>query len=372
MQPDFIKGSLLLEIGWAAGILVVATLFAWFFRWLLRHIQHRAEEQGQKNSFFPTMLKPVIYPVFLLIVTEGLLLALSSLSYLAPWGNILTKSRIAVVIVVFTYTIATGTGALLSWYLRKASIRHKAKFDEGLIRFLRRSLLLIVLAIGILVLLDYLNISITPIIAGLGIGGLAVALALQPTLGNFFAGTQIISDRLVKVGDYIELENAEIKGYVMDVGWRSTRIRTPFNNMIIIPNSRLADSIITNYFGPSMEIGVIIEAGVSYNSDLNQVEEITRSVAKQVVDELDEADKAFDAWFGFHEFADSNINFWVWVRAMDRTASFKVKSEIMKRLKTRFDEAGITINYPQRQLSFDEKSLPPAFRSGRPDSGSED
>ncbi len=133
---------------------------------------------------------------------------------------------------------------------------------------------LIIYAIGILILLDYLNVSITPILAGLGIGGLAIALALQPTLGNFFAGTQIVSDRVVRTGDYIELDNSSIRGYVTDVGWRSTRIRTPFDNLVTIPNSRLADSIITNYYAPNMELGVIVNCGVSYSSDLAHVEDV--------------------------------------------------------------------------------------------------
>jgi small-conductance mechanosensitive channel len=218
-------------------------------------------------------------------------------------------------------------------------------------------------------LLDYLGISITPMVAGLGLGGLAVALALQPTLSNFFAGTQIVLDHVVRVGDYIELDSG-VKGYVTDIGWRSTRIRTAFNNMVIVPNSRLADSVITNYYGPSMELAVLVEAGVSYSSDLVQVEGVAREVAKEVIDELDEAVKTFEPWFGYEEFGDSNINFWIWLQAKDRFASFRVKSELMKRLKSRFDQEGITINYPVRHLTFERPSdTPPPFPPDTPGTG---
>jgi len=179
-------------------------------------------------------------------VIEGLLLALGSVSYLTTWHDNLVKASVVVVIALFTYAFTNSIGVLLVWYLRRRNVRRKAGVDEGLIRFLRRSMTLIFYSLGVLVLLDYLNISITPIIAGLGIGGLAVALALQPTLGNFFASTQIVSDRLVRVGDYIELDNSTVRGYVTDIGWRSTRIRTPYNNLVIIPNSQLANSVIIN------------------------------------------------------------------------------------------------------------------------------
>ena len=170
-------------------------------------------------------------------------------------------------------------------------------------------------------------------------------------------------------GDYIELDDGAIRGYVIDVGWRSTRVRTPYNNLVIIPNSRLAESIITNYYAPTMEMAVIVNCGVSYNADLAKVEATALDVAREVVQELDEADKTFQPRFGYEEFGESNINFWIWLQAKDRPASFRLKSEIIKRLKNRFDKEGITINYPVRLLTFERSSIPPTFLSGRPDAG---
>jgi small-conductance mechanosensitive channel len=370
MQPDFIKGSIPLEAAWAAAILVISIIFAWLVIMAMRYIQHRLEQRTRKSALLPQLLNSFARPLLLLIIIEGLILALGSLSIMAKWSDSLLKAAIAVLIACVTYALANSVGAILTWYLRKTTVRRKARVDEGLIRFLQRIILIIFFAIGVLIILDYLNISITPIIAGLGIGGLAVALALQPTLANFFASTQIISDRLVRIGDYIELDNGTIKGYVTDVGWRSTRIRTPFNNLVIVPNSRLADSVITNYYGPTMEIGVVVDCGVSYNADLPKVEAVSLEVAREVIEELDEADKEFDPWFAYEEFGDSNINFWIWVRANDRLASFRVKSEIIKRLKARLDKEGININYPARLHTFEDSDSPPFFLTGR--QGSED
>jgi len=347
MQPQFVSGSPLLEAVWAGGILLVSVLVAWLILLGMRRLQPRLKKRV-KSTAIPQLLESLYRPVVLLVVSQGLILALSSLSFLASWRPNLGRASIAVVIIFVTYGLARSGGVLLGWYL------HRVKVRQSLIRLVQRIMILFVYVGGLLVLLDYLGISIGPMIAGLGLGGLAVALALQPTLSNFFASTQIVSDHVVRVGDYIEMDDGVIRGYVTDVGWRSTRIRTPFNNQVIIPNSRLAESIITNYYGPSMELGVIVNAGVSYSSDLAHVESVALEVAREVIQDLDETVKTFEPWFGYEEFGESNINFWVWLQAKDRVASFRVKSELIKRLKVRFDQEGIEINYPVRKLTYED------------------
>lgn len=368
MQPQFVSGSPLLEAAWAVGIVLISILVAWFVRLGMRWGEEKLNER-LKSTLRSQLLESLSRPIFFLLVLEGLILALSSVSYLAAWRTGLGTVRIAVVIALVTYALARTGGVLLVWYLYGRRIRRKARIDESLVNLLRRFMVIIIYIIGILLLLDYLKISITPLIASLGIGGLAIALALQPTLGNFFASTQIVSDRVVRVGDYVELDNGAIRGYVTDVGWRSTRIRTPFNNLITIPNSHLADSIVTNYYAPNTELGVMVNCGVSYSSDLVQVENAALEVARELVEELDEAVKTFEPIFRYEEFGDSNINFWIWLQAKDRMASFRLKSELIKRLKARLDREGITINYPARLLTFERSTTPPPFLSDKPDSG---
>ena len=104
-----------------------------------------------------------------------------------------------------------------------------------------------------------------------------MALALQPTLANLFAGTYVMTEGVVHSGDYIELENG-VAGYVMDVSWRSTRLRTWTNNLVIVPNSRFAETIITNFQGPVPAVNVYLTCGVSYDSDLLLVEQVCREI----------------------------------------------------------------------------------------------
>lgn len=355
--PAFATGSLFLEVAWAGGLLIASVLIAWLVRFAVGRFRRRLEKRSRAARVPQLLLRCLSGPIFLLIISQGVILSLSSLSYLEPWRSYLGRAAVAFAIIFVTYGLARSGRLLLDWYL------HRAKVRPGLSRLVQRFTVLLVYLVGLLILLDYLDIPINPLIAGLGISGLAVALALQPTLTNFFAGTQIVSDRLVHVGDYIELEGSAA-GYVVDIGWRSTRIRTTFNNLVIIPNSRMVDSIITNYHGPNLELAVIVESGVSYSSDLAQVEEVSLAVARELIAELPEAVKTREPWFGFDEFGDSNINFWVWLYAVDRISSFRVKSELIKRLHARFAREGITINYPVRLLTYEDSKakkhpLPP-------------
>jgi len=355
--PEFAEGSPLWESLWSIGVFLVYLLAASLIYLLMRYVERKLEGRRRRTRLIRQLISSLHKPVFLLIVTQGIIWALATPSYLFSWHPVLQEISIGVAIAIAAYGVGLVVAAIVEWYMRSRGIRRKAQIDEGLIRFVRRILLISFYLVGLLILLAYYDVDITPIIAGLGVGGLAVALALQPTLGNFFAGTQIVSDRVVRVGDYIEL-NDGTRGYVTDIGWRSTRIRTQQNNMVIIPNSNLAASVITNFYGPTMEIGVIVNCGISYSSDLTKVQEVALDVARKVVAEMDEAAKDFEPRFYYEEFGDSNINFWVWVQAIDRLASFRLKSELIRQLHARFGQEGITINYPVRRLVYDERNPP--------------
>ena len=213
------------------------------------------------------------------------------------------------------------------------------------------------MGLGALLILDQLGISISPIIAALGLGGLAVALAIQPTLANLFAGTYVMTEGVISAGDYIELQGG-IAGYVIDVGWRSTRIRTWGNNLVVIPNSKFAETIITNYQSPVPAVNIYLTCGVSYDSDLYQVERVSLEVMDDVIGTNPDAVKEYGSWFGFDSFGESNIEFWLFIQAKDRLASYTVRSDLVQRLHRRFKEEGIVINYPVRALRFPKESGP--------------
>jgi small-conductance mechanosensitive channel len=211
-----------------------------------------------------------------------------------------------------------------------------------------------VIAVGVLVVLGTLGISVTPILTTLGIGGLAVALALQDTLANLFAGIHLTLAGTVRVGDFVRLETGE-EGFVEDIHWRATRVRTLPNNFVLIPNSRLAQSIVTNYDLPSRDLAVLVEVGVHYASDLEHVERVTCEVGRDVMKTVPGGVPEFDPFIRYHSFGDSSIGFSVILRARAFTDRFAVKHEFIKTLSRRFAAEGIVIPFPIRAINVEQE-----------------
>ena len=245
----------------------------------------------------------------------------------------------------------------IDWYLASLSARANHVVDLRLFPLIRRVGGVIIYGIGALLVMDVMDINISPLIAGLGLGGLAVALAIQPTLANLFAGTYVMTEGVISTGDYIELESG-MAGYVVEVGWRSTRIRTWGNNLVVVPNARFAETIITNYQQPAPAVNVYVTCGVSYDSDLDHVEKASREVMDDLVQNDSNAIKSYGAGFAFDAFGDSNVDFWLFLQARDRIASFNLQSALIKNLHRRFKEESIVINYPVRTLQFPDGFTP--------------
>lgn len=221
------------------------------------------------------------------------------------------------------------------------------------------SIRVVVFIIGGLIILQMLGISITPILTALGVGGLAVALALQDTLSNLFSGIQMIASQQIKTGDYIKLSSGE-EGFVIDITWRSTTIRTLPNNVVIVPNAKLAASILTNFQLSDKEIAVPVTIGVSYNSDLEFVEKIAIKAAKTILQNTPGAVKDFEPTVRFHTFADSSINFNISLRANEYVDQFLLKHEFIKEIHRQFAANNIEIPFPIRTVIMqnNNKSTP--------------
>jgi len=207
----------------------------------------------------------------------------------------------------------------------------------------------IIYCIGLLIILQSQGISITPILTALGVGGLAVALALQNTLSNLFAGLQIISSGNFNRGDFIKLSTGE-DGFIEDITWRSTTIRAALDHIIIVPNSKLADMTVSNYHLPQHEITFSVELGIGYESDLSLVENITKEVIKETLLESADGVKEFEPETSFTAFADSSIRLKAFLRVNNYPAQFQVRSAFIKKLHVRFAKAGIHIPYPVRTV----------------------
>jgi small-conductance mechanosensitive channel len=271
----------------------------------------------------------------------GLVLA----AHLAPISERLRELLIRVGAAGFTLSVTLAVASFAVGWLHERTVRAGAEAKTtSLLDYTVRA---VIVSVGLLMVVNNLGIEITPVLAALGVGSLAVALALQPTLSNYFAGLHISLARPIRVGDYISLESGQ-KGYVVDIGWRATRIRELPNNVIVVPNGRVVEMVLTNYNLPEPEQAALVQVGVSYGSDLEKVERVTIEVAKQVLREVAGGVAQFDPFIRYHTFGDSSINFTVILRVSQFPDRYLVTHEFVKRLKKRYDQEGIEIPFPQR------------------------
>lgn len=213
-----------------------------------------------------------------------------------------------------------------------------------------------IIVLGFLVILSVLGISITPLLTALGVGGLAVALALQDTLANLFAGIHILMEKSLRVGDFVRLETGQ-EGYVEDITWRTTRIRMLPNNIVVIPNIKLSQSIVINYYLPETRMSLLIPISVSYSSDPENVEKILIEEAKKAVGEIPGLLGDPDPFVRFIPgFGDSSLDFTLICQVREFVDQYLAQHELRKRIFKRFKEEGIEIPFPHRTIYLKEEN----------------
>jgi len=290
----------------------------------------------------------IAIPILFSVITVGVYIALRNLSSLAPHSVWVTRIFFAILVLLGAHIVSAIAGSAISYWFKVKKNHHKAP------ELINRIITITIFLICGVTILAFFGIQVGPIIATLGIGGLAIGLALQPTLTSFFAGLQLISDKPADVGDFVEIENGNIKGYIQDIGWRSTRIKTLGGVMIVVPNTTLANSIIMNDSTKTGEkeqnFNVSVACGVGYDSDLKKVEKITLDVARKIQNTVDGAVKNHEPAIRYNEFADSNINFNVILKSKSYSDQFLIKHEFIKALKERYDKERIDISYPVRKI----------------------
>lgn len=215
---------------------------------------------------------------------------------------------------------------------------------------------IVVVAVAAIMAFDALGIAIAPLLTTLGIGSLAVALALQDTLANFFAGLYLLADKPIRMGDYVKLDSGE-EGYVHAIGWRSTRIRQLANNIVVVPNQKLSQAIVTNYYLPEMRMSLLIPVSVSYDADPRRVVRVLTDVAKGAAASGAPAGLLADPepFVRFIPgFGDSSLDFTLVVQVREFTDQYVVQDELRKRILEAFRLEGIEIPYPQRVVHLQQ------------------
>ncbi len=329
-------GPYLIVLGFAlGGVLVAYIVRRLVFPPLKRAAAHTATTADDKA--IATLEKPVL-------LWGALLGAHVGIGTVPGFGGAAHGLQMAVKVVLLlsaTWTMGLIAGDFVTSRTADAELP-----SANLISYLARA---VVMLLGALVVLQALDIPITPLLTGLGVGGLAVGLALQDTLANLFAGIQLLLSKQVRVGDFIRLSSGE-EGFVTDITWRYTTIRQLPNNYTIVPNAKLSSAVTSNFTMPDPEQSVVVQVGVSYDSDLEMVERVTIEVAREIQRTVDGAVQTHEPFTRYHTFGDSSINFSVILRGREYTAQYLIKHEFIKALHARYKKEGIEIPFPIRTV----------------------
>ncbi len=317
---------------------VLGYLFEKIVMYRLRIWSEKTEWKG--DDVIVESLRGISKTIFLIV---GIYVALGHVGFFPNVMSYVHKTFTAVMILVVTIVAARMAVGFMSYNTSKIDkIFPASSILTNIIR-------VVIYVMGVLIILNNLNIPITPILTALGVGGLAVALALQPTLANLFSGVQIITSKQLAPGDYISLESGQ-EGYIVDITWRYTTIRSIANTMIIIPNIKIADTIITNFNRPDKEIPVIVPVRVSKDGDLELAEKTAIAAANKVIKAHASGVSSFQPVVRYHTLGESSVDFNVIIRVKEFADQFPVKHELVKEIHKAFKEQGIEMPHATRTV----------------------
>jgi len=334
-----------LQTNWIAMSKVVAiALFSVFVGYIFKKIAFAYLTKVAKNT--KTQLDDIVITtsgphIIFWSVLIGSYFAFSAVQLPDLNFSLINKVIISLWIISVTLLTSNFTALLIKTYTNNNALKLPSS------SLTQNTAKIIIIVLGALMLLSHFGVSIAPLLTALGVGSLAVALALQETLSNLFAGFHILISKQILTGDYIKTDGGQ-EGFVLDIGWRSTRIKQLNNNIVIIPNSKLASSTVVNFDQIEREMAASVDCSVSYTSNLDFVERVALEVASQTIKALPDALCSTDPVLRFTSFGDSAISFKVVFRIKQFNEQYLLTHEFIKRLHKRFNQENIEIPFPQR------------------------
>lgn len=349
----------------ALAIVAGGVVVAWAAGALLRRLMHVLTHAAE-SALDDTLLRATRRPLALLIVLGAGQIALRTLPYLHAHQATIHQAWLAATLMVGVVAVQRVLLALLDWYvMRSVRVGYVTPTARSL-PIVRRAMAVAIFVLGAVMVLDQMGISVSPLLAGLGIGGLAVALALQPLLSNVFAGSYVLSDGSIGVGDFIELRDGPI-GWVEDIGWRAARIRDFDNNVIIVPNAKLADAVVTNYTAIDPGVDARVTLSVTPDADLERVEAVGLTALRAVIESHPAVVAEQPPLLQFRAFGDAGVELLAKVRARHRSEVGGLQHAMIMSLHAHFTSAGIVISTPTRHVLLDRTAPTGDARTGLPE-----
>ena len=322
------------------GAIVGGIILGKIFYWVSKNVIEKLTEKTA-TKLDDIIIASLKHPVVFLLFSIGFLVGSKFLTLGAK--GVQTFSNITQILITINvaWFIMNIIDAFIVHYLKPATARTKSDLDDTLIPIIRKAVKIVIVLIVVIMIVDNFGYDVTSLIAGLGLGGLAFALAAQDMLANLFGGVAILSDKPFKLGDRIRLDDKN-DGFVREIGLRTTRLETLDGTMVVIPNSKMADTILENV-SKEQARKIKMTIGVTYdtsNKKLTQAKQIIADVIKENQDTKD------DSLISFFNFGDSALEILViyWIRNFDNILG--AKDHVNMEIKKRFEKAKIEFAYP--------------------------
>jgi small-conductance mechanosensitive channel len=336
-----------IDVGISLLLVVIVVALGHRLVALLLNQGFRRVTRRTRTTFDDTLLEVVRLPVYWLIVVIALQIAVERIDFLpVAWNEPLNNLFFVLYFLVGFLFVWRFVDKVLTWFGHEMALRTETPLDEQLLPFFRRIALILVALIGLITLLSHFGVNVSAMVTTLGIASLAIALAAQTSLSDTINGFLIMLDRPFRIGDRIEILDINTWGDVVDIGLRSTRIRTRDNRMVIVPNSVIGQSLIVNHSYPDTQYRIQVHVGVAYGTDI----EFARKTIIEAVRKVEGVVQERPVEALFLEFGDSALIFRVrwWIRSYQDTRQMfdRVNTAVYKALQ----EAGIQIPFPQRDV----------------------
>jgi len=327
---------------WAVFWILLAFILAEAVSVLMKRFTKEARKRAKVNldeKVVPAIRRPIMY----LIVIAGFYLAVMNVSALTPYKTVIMPAIAAVSIAFGALLVLRVGNALLTWYTESRAPRTEAVYTD-VMPTVQKVWKLLVIIIALVMALGQAGIEIGPLVTSLGIAGLAVALAFQDTLANFFAGLYLTTNRPIKRGQFIKLDTGQ-EGYVESVDWRNTKLKSAGGQVIIVPNVKASQAVITNYHEPAKKYPFLVSFLIRPDTDLEKVESIAMDVAKKAVKATPGADNDYPPLFRVSEVNEYGVKVSVIVQVNEYSDQFLLKHELLKEMLKKFRKEGIELTF---------------------------
>lgn len=257
------------------------------------------------------------------------------------------------IIVLIAFAVARIIKAVMVWTAEKKRKETKSRTGDTLFIFFRKIVNVLIYLVALVIILGQLGIEIGPLLAALGVAGIAIALGLQKTLENLFAAVFLVLDKSINIGDYVELTGGT-RGHITDISWRATTVTTLGQNTIIIPNSDFVNQTVTSFDWPKSPQFMSVTVGVAYDSDFAKVEKVLYKVIRFVLQKEKIKLEDNEPIIRFDELGDSAVTVKAIFKVEKAMDENKIRGLVNKEILVTFAKEKIEIPFPQRVIHLDK------------------